>query len=89
MKLKLGIIIAIIILGILFFPAYSKMQKLTLRDEALSRKVEELKLENEQLVQENELLTNDLVYIEEVAREKLKMARENEVVFRIVNQGEE
>jgi len=90
MKPKLGtIIIIVFILGILFFPAYSKIQKLTLRDKALSQKVKELKNENERLLQENELLTNDLVYIEEVAREKLKVARDNEVVFRIVNQGEE
>ncbi|MBU1087491.1 MAG: septum formation initiator family protein [Candidatus Omnitrophica bacterium] len=89
MKLTLAkILVVIFILGILFFPAYSKTQKLTLRDKVLSQKVEELKLENKGLLQENELLTNDPIYIEEVAREKLKVARENEVVFRIVNQGE-
>ena len=82
-------ILGIFIIGILFFPAYSKIQKLTLRDKALFQKAEKLKLENERLLQENELLKTDLIYIEEVAREKLKVARENEVVFRIVNQGEE
>ncbi|MFH1062410.1 MAG: septum formation initiator family protein [Candidatus Omnitrophota bacterium] len=90
MKVLLGkIIFWLLIISILFFPAYSKIQKLTLRDKALSQKVEKLKIENERLAQENELLKTDLVYIEEVAREKLKVARENEVVFRIVNEGEE
>jgi cell division protein FtsB len=90
MKISFGkIVFWLLIFGILFFPAYSKIQKLKLRDKALSQKVEKLKQENERLTQENELLRNDLVYIEEVAREKLKVARENEVVFRIVNQDEE
>jgi cell division protein FtsB len=83
------IIFWLVIMGILFFPAYSKLQKLTSRDKALSQKVEKLKIENERLTQENQLLKSDPVYIEEVAREKLKVARENEVVFRIVNQDEQ
>lgn len=90
MKITLGkIILWLFIIGIVFFPAYSKIQKLKLRDKALSQKAEKLELENERLSQENELLKNDPVYIEEVAREKLKVAQDNEVVFRIVNQGQE
>lgn len=79
----------LIILAIIFFPAYAKIQKLTMRDKVLSQKVEKLKLENERLLNENELLRTDPVYIEEMAREKLKVARDNEVIFRIINEGEE
>ena len=89
MKISVGkIVFWCIIISILFFPAYSKIQKLKLRDKALSQKVEKLKQDNEKLAQENELLKNDLVYIEEVAREKLKVARENEVIFRVINKDE-
>lgn len=72
----------------LFLPTYSKLQKLKAKDTAFSEQVERLKIENERLTQENRMLKEDPVYIEEVARDKLKVARDNEIVFRVINENE-
>ena len=78
----------LVLIIVLFFPTYSKVRKLKARDKALSQQVERLKTENERLAQENRMLKEDPVYIEEVARDKLKVARENEIVFRVINENE-
>ena len=79
----------LVVLGVLFFPVYAKTQQLRQKDAVLSQKLERLALENKKLSEEIELLKTDAVYIEEVAREKLKVARENEIVFRVINSEEE
>ncbi len=89
MKLTLGkSILVVFLIAVLFFPTYSKVQKLKAKDRALSDQVERLEIENERLTQENRMLKEDPVYIEEVAREKLKVARDNEIVFRVINENE-
>ncbi len=89
MKFSIGKTLAwLVLMAIVFFPTYSKVQKLKAKDKALLEKVERLNIENERLSQENRMLKDDPVYIEEVAREKLKVARENEIVFRVVNENE-
>ncbi|MFH1093763.1 MAG: septum formation initiator family protein [Candidatus Omnitrophota bacterium] len=88
MKFTFGRSIFLLVLaGAVFFPTYSKVQKLKAKDKALSEQVERLKIENEELTQENRMLKDDPVYIEEVAREKLKVTRENEIVFRVINEN--
>ncbi len=78
-----------ILIIILFFPAFSKTQQLRLKDGALCQKLKLLTLENKRLAQENKMLKTDPVYIEEIAREKLRVARENEIVFRVINDNKE
>ena len=82
------IIFLLVFIVVLFFPSYSKVQKLKAKDRALAEQVARLKIENERLYKENQMLKDDPVYIEEVAREKLKVARENEIVFRVINDSE-
>ena len=83
MKLTLGkVIFLLILISILFFPSYSKLQKLKIKDKALSEKVKRLEIENQRLMQENQMLKDDPVYIEEVAREKLK-AKEDYIIMGI------
>ncbi|MBU0635267.1 MAG: septum formation initiator family protein, partial [Candidatus Omnitrophica bacterium] len=65
-------------------PVHTKLEKLKAKDTALSQELKSLTAENKQLAQEIEMLKNDPVYIEEIARDKLKVARENEIVFRVV-----
>jgi len=77
-----------VIIGI-FFPAYSKIQKLKQKDQALTQDLERLTAENARLTEENDMLRNDPVYVEEIAREKLKVARENEIIFRVINEDTE
>ena len=83
------IIFWLLLIIILFFPVYSKIQKLKLKDEVFSQQLEHLAHENERLLEEIEMLKSDPIYIEEVAREKLKVARENEIIYRVINSEEE
>ena len=70
MKLNVWkILFLLVIIGILFFPSYSKIQQLSQKDEALSQRVELLENKNKRLAEEIELLKSDPVYIEEVARQ--------------------
>ena len=78
-----------VLAGVIFFPLFSRIQKLQQRDQVLSQKLERISLENKRLSEENQLLKTDPVYIEEVAREQLKVARDNEIVFRVVTTDEE
>ncbi len=89
MKVTVGkTLFLLVLLAVVLFPTYSRVQKLKAKDKAFLERVERLKIENERLTQENRMLRDDPVYIEEVAREKLKVARENEIVFRVVNEDE-
>ena len=89
MKIRLGkSLFFAIVIAAMFFPAYSKIQELKQKDRDLSQKVKNLGAENKKLQEENTMLKNDPVYIEEVAREKLKVARENEIVFRVVDDND-
>lgn len=89
MKITVGkTLFLLVLLAVVLFPTYSRVQKLKAKDKAFLERVERLKIENERLTQENRMLRDDPVYIEEVAREKLKVARENEIVFRVINEDE-
>ena len=74
-----------ILMCILFFPTYSKIQKLKQREHELSKRLERLTTENKRLSEENQMLKTDPVYIEEIAREEMKVARENEIIYRVVD----
>ena len=54
------------------------------KQELLSR-IDQLRAEQLELLQENDLLENDLVYIERLAREKYRMAKKGEKVFKIIS----
>jgi len=73
----------------MFLPAYSKIQKLKSKDTALSQKLKYLEQENKMLQEEIQMLKTDPVYIEEVARDKLKVARDNEIIYRVIEGDEE
>ena len=79
----------LILIIIIFLPSYSKIQQLNTTDKELSSRLESLESENKRLSEEIELLKSDPVYIEEVARKKLKVARENEIIYRVIDNEEE
>ena len=83
-NLFLGVLIVV-----LFFPIYSKIQQLKLKDKALSLQLEQVIIENKYLTEEIVMLKTDPVYIEEVARDTLKVAGKNEIIFRVLNDVEE
>ncbi len=81
-------IIAIFVL-IVFLPSYTKMQDLKQKNAKYDRQVEFLKAKKLTLKEERRLLKEDPVYLEKVAREKMGLIREGEVVYKITPVAEE
>ena len=74
--------IAILIL-FLFLPTFSKKQQLLEKINQYERDIVELKKKNIDLTEEKRRLEEDPVYRERVARERLGIVRDGEVIYRI------
>ena len=81
-----------IILGVLFalllVPRVTQVQKLRERSEGLQRELITLKKQNDALAYELRLLKDDPVYLEKVARSQFNKAKEGEVVYKVVREGQ-
>ena len=75
--------IAVIILAV-FLPSYTQMQDLKQKNKDYEEKIKVLIKKNAQLSEERHLLEHDPVYLEKVAREKMGLIREGEVVYKLV-----
>jgi len=65
------------------------MEDLRSKNEEYQKQLVTLKRENMQLIEERRLLKDDPAYLEKVAREKMGLVKEGEVVYKIVPAGEE
>lgn len=61
-----------------------KLWQLKKEQALIEEQIQEFEAENELLVQEKNRLESDLEYIERLARERYRMAKENEKVFRVI-----
>ena len=75
--------VAFVVLAI-FLPTFSKWQDLQEKDRAYQQEIDDLKEEHTQLLEEKRLLEEDPVYLEKVAREKMGLIREGEVIYRLM-----
>lgn len=82
-KSAIGLFILMIIVLIIFLPSYTKMQDLKQKNLDYKRQIEQLQQKAAELREEKRLLENDPVYLEKVAREKMGLVREGEVVYKI------
>jgi cell division protein DivIC len=69
-------------------PRVLQVQKLSQRSETLEAELRRLKAENDQLEAELRLLKDDPVYLEKVARSQFNKAKEGEVVYKVVREGQ-
>lgn len=67
-----------------FLPSFTKMQDIKQRNSEYLKEIQALRVENAGLREEKRLLEEDPVYLEKVAREKMGLAREGEVVYRLI-----
>ena len=74
---------------LILLPSFSKMQELKQKNGDYQEKIVNLKVKNTQLLEERHLLQNDPLYLEKVAREKMGLARQGEVVYRITPSNNE
>jgi len=73
-----------IVLLLAFLPSYQKMQDLKQKNKEYELRIRQLVQENARLSEEKTLLEDDPVYLEKVAREKMGLIREGEVLYKIV-----
>lgn len=84
-KVAIFLVIGALLL-VIFLPAFIKYRKLALRNANLKKQIEQVKNSNISLKEESELLKNNTFYMESVARERMGVAKEGEVVYKIVPQ---
>lgn len=75
--------VCLLVVGLIFLPGYTKLQKLKSRNKKLLNKIDKLKNKNNQLAKEQKRLKQDSSYIEKLAREELGLARDGEIIYKI------
>ena len=74
--------------AILLTPRLIQVQSLKSRSENLEEELIKLKKQNQALEGQLRQLREDPVYLEKVAREKLNKAKQGEIVYKIIREGE-
>ena len=82
-KNAIGLFFLTIFVLIVFLPSYTKMQDLKQKNTDYRRQIEQLQQKSVELKEEKRRLEKDPVYLEKVAREKMGLIREGEVVYKI------
>jgi cell division protein FtsB len=80
-------VISLILLGVIFIPGYLRIKNLSRQNSELEQQIKETEQANIKLEKEQKLMISDPVYLEEVARKKLGVARKGEVVYKVLPQG--
>ena len=80
--------LVILLFVTLLMPKIARIAQLRERSENLEQQLLRLKAQNKAYETELRLLRDDPVYVEKVAREKLSKAKEGEIVYRVIRDGE-
>lgn len=83
LKNAIGLFIICFLVLMYFLPSYTQWQDKKQKNLEYEAKIRALRKEQKQLVQEKHLLEHDPVYLERVAREKMGLVKEGEVVYKI------
>jgi cell division protein FtsB len=75
--------VAFVVLAV-FLPQFSRVQDIRERDREHQQRITDLIKENERLAEEQRRLEDDPEYLEKVAREKMGLIREGEVVYKLM-----
>ncbi|MBF0483378.1 MAG: septum formation initiator family protein [Candidatus Omnitrophica bacterium] len=86
MKNAFTLFITTLFILIVFLPSYKKIQDQKKQIAEYQQQIKDLEKDNRDLVNERRKIEGDPVYLEEVAREKMGVAREGEVIYRIDQQ---
>ena len=84
------VLIGIILVFIFIFGDHGLFQLYTLKKEQtnIQKKILQFREERQLLIEEKNRLENDLKYIEKLAREKYRMAKPGEKVFKVLHKNE-
>ena len=75
-----------VLLLVLFFPGYIKLQQLREKNKELEVKLKKASIDNALLTQELDRVQNDPVYQERIARQKMGVVRKGEIPIKIVTE---
>ena len=84
LKNAIFLFIFAVVIFVLYLPSYTQLQDLRQKNKDYANQIQHLKQKNLELKVEKKRLEEDPVYLEKVAREKMGLIKENEVVFKIV-----
>ena len=68
---------------LIFLPSFSKWQDAKQTEWEYQQRIAEMEAEKTRLLEEKRLLEEDPVYLEKVAREKMGLIREGEVIYHL------
>jgi cell division protein FtsB len=86
-KSSLFLFVVLAMVFVLYLPSYIQMQGLRDRNEAFEKRIGELEKDTASLVEERDRLKNDPEYFERVARERMGLIKEGEVIYKVVPPG--
>ena len=86
-KNALFICIVLAVIFVLYLPSYMQMQNLRHRNEVFEKRIGQLEVDNVKLAEERDRLKNDPEYFEKIARERMGLIREDEVIYKVVPAG--
>jgi len=69
---------------VIFLPGYSKYQELARRNKLLQEKLKQLDISNKKMQKEINRLEQDQTYVEKIARDKLKVSKKGEIIYKVV-----
>jgi len=69
-----------------FLPGYSKFQELSQKNKLLEEKLRQTEISNKRLTDEVKRLEQDPTYVEKVARDKLKITKKGEIVYKVIEE---
>ena len=84
LKNALGLFIFSIVVLVVFLPSYTRMQDLKQKNSDYKKQIEQLTKKNAELKEEKRRLEQDPIYLEKVAREKMGLVKDGEVVYKIM-----
>ena len=73
----------LILVVIIFVPGYIKLSSLKNENRNLTQQIKRLEQTNQELEKELNLLGEDKEHIEKIAREKLGLTKEGEIIYKI------
>ena len=84
LKNAIWLFILTVFVFVYFLPSYTQMQDLKQKNVDYAEQIRQLQKKNEDLLEEKNLLETDPAYLEKVAREKMGLIREGEVIYKIM-----
>ena len=80
--------VLLVVFVMLLLPRMFEVQKLKKRSADLEMQLRDLKKQNDALEGELRMLRDDPVYLEKVARAQFNKAKEGEIVYKVVREGQ-